>query len=66
MVFEMEVDDFSSHSQPRGRGHGVGRARAVKVKSLLMHRERFNGERGRPGFESCSPGSGRGIWQQLG
>lgn len=37
----------------------------MKVKSLLMHREGFNsGER--TGFESCSSGSGSGIWQQLG
>lgn len=41
MVLEMEVDGFSSRCQPRGRGHRVGRARAVKVKSLLMHREGF-------------------------
>lgn len=37
----------------------------MKVKSLLMHREGFNGEE-RTGFESSSPGSGSGIWQQLG
>lgn len=47
-------------------GGVVVRVRAVKVKSLLMHRERLNRERGRPGFESYSPGSGCGIWQQLG
>lgn len=46
MVFEMEERDVFSPPPPNpegggGRGGDGGGARAVKVKSSLMHREEF-------------------------